>query len=267
VFRPTTSEVSALSSCVANSRQAMHSVSPTPSKIPYGGFSPVRLQTGARRRDLRSLTKPSLYATTVTIPADRRSSRSRLSPSGSGSSNHHNLSSGPWLPARFCCPGRSSLTMATSEPLEFPDGLSIIPLGWVSPKPQRVPSLLCQTVPSCHPQCPGGSKGCLRLFLRPWSCLRPLCRGSASALATHVELAWLRNEVVSGSLSLRPDGSLALPRPGRLLSSFHPLGRPNGCRVSLRCFQSFTATGLSPASLTALWAANRGTESSEPHRR
>ena len=34
------------------------------------------------------------------------------------------------------------------------------------------------------------------------------------------------NEAVSGSLSLRPDGLLALPRPGRLLSSFHPWGRP-----------------------------------------
>ena len=34
------------------------------------------------------------------------------------------------------------------------------------------------------------------------------------------------NEAVSGSLSLRPDALLALPRPGRLLSSFHPRGHP-----------------------------------------
>jgi uncharacterized MnhB-related membrane protein len=40
-----TSDVSALSSIVANSHQTLHLVSPTPSKIPYGGFSPVRLQT------------------------------------------------------------------------------------------------------------------------------------------------------------------------------------------------------------------------------
>src|SRR5262245_24951644 len=40
-----TSDVSALWSIVANSHQTLYLVSPTPSKIPYGGFSPVRLQT------------------------------------------------------------------------------------------------------------------------------------------------------------------------------------------------------------------------------
>ena len=44
--RPVTSDVSALSGCVANGHQALHYVSSSPSKIPYGGFSPVRLQTG-----------------------------------------------------------------------------------------------------------------------------------------------------------------------------------------------------------------------------
>ena len=46
MFRPMTSGVSALSGFVANGHQAMHCVSSSPSKIPYGGFSPVRLQTG-----------------------------------------------------------------------------------------------------------------------------------------------------------------------------------------------------------------------------
>jgi hypothetical protein len=46
--RPAASDVSALSGCVANGRQALHHVSSPPSKIPYGGFSPVRLQTGLR---------------------------------------------------------------------------------------------------------------------------------------------------------------------------------------------------------------------------
>jgi hypothetical protein len=45
MFRSMTSNVSALSSIVANGHQTVHLVSPTPSKIPYGGFSPVRLQT------------------------------------------------------------------------------------------------------------------------------------------------------------------------------------------------------------------------------
>ena len=44
--RPAASGVSVLSDFVANGRQAIHHVSSPPSKIPYGGFSPVRLQTG-----------------------------------------------------------------------------------------------------------------------------------------------------------------------------------------------------------------------------
>jgi hypothetical protein len=39
MFRPVTSNVSALSGIVANGHQALHFVSSTPSKIPYGGFS------------------------------------------------------------------------------------------------------------------------------------------------------------------------------------------------------------------------------------
>ena len=45
-----TSSVSALSSVVANGHQAVHGVSFSPSEIPYGGFSPVRLQIGIRPR-------------------------------------------------------------------------------------------------------------------------------------------------------------------------------------------------------------------------
>ena len=40
--RPMTSNVAALSGFVANGHQAIHFVSPAPSKIPYGGFSPVK---------------------------------------------------------------------------------------------------------------------------------------------------------------------------------------------------------------------------------
>jgi hypothetical protein len=50
--RSAASIVSALSGVVANGRQTMTFVSSTPSKIPYGGFSPVRLQTSARRDHL-----------------------------------------------------------------------------------------------------------------------------------------------------------------------------------------------------------------------
>ena len=44
--RPVTSNVSVLSDFVANGHQAMQPVSSSLPKIPYVGFSPVRLQTG-----------------------------------------------------------------------------------------------------------------------------------------------------------------------------------------------------------------------------
>jgi hypothetical protein len=63
VCRPATSGVSALSGCVAKGHQALHYVSSSPSKIPYGGFSPVRLQTASLHRNLRHPGQPgSLYA-------------------------------------------------------------------------------------------------------------------------------------------------------------------------------------------------------------
>jgi hypothetical protein len=46
LFRSMTSKVSTFSGFVANGHQPMQYVSSSPSKIPYVGFSPVRLQTG-----------------------------------------------------------------------------------------------------------------------------------------------------------------------------------------------------------------------------
>jgi len=63
--RPVASDVSALSSGVANSNQTMQHVSSSLSKIPYGGFSPVRLQTGSPRRPSSSITRSYLYAVQV----------------------------------------------------------------------------------------------------------------------------------------------------------------------------------------------------------
>ena len=61
MFRATTSSVSALSGSVANGCQLNAPVFPSPSKIPYGGFSPVRLQTEIRMprpSRLRAYTRP-----------------------------------------------------------------------------------------------------------------------------------------------------------------------------------------------------------------
>jgi hypothetical protein len=118
-------------------------VSSAPSKIPYGGFSPVRLQTnfqasdlhGARRGSsavhIRRLT-PLIRGLSVRTQHARRAlrqvgargakaqSRTRISrfnrarflPTSTRSSR------GPWLARRFCCPSRSWLTTASSATLK-----------------------------------------------------------------------------------------------------------------------------------------------------
>jgi len=50
MFRSKTSKVSAVSDIGSKGSQTMHHVSCSPSKIPYIGFSPVRLQTGIQPR-------------------------------------------------------------------------------------------------------------------------------------------------------------------------------------------------------------------------
>src|SRR6266550_746410 len=113
-----TSCVSALSGIVANGHQAIHFVSSAPSKIPYGGFSPVRLQTRLTPQPPSHMQKHRLIGRYCRYLVSRRFVHSRscdqLAPR---TSDHDRGSSGPWLPDRLYCPARSSLTMATSAPL------------------------------------------------------------------------------------------------------------------------------------------------------
>src|SRR5437762_3165865 len=71
MIRPMASNVSALSGNVANGHQAIHFVSSAPSKIPYGGFSPVRLQTRFPQRP------PSRYCSCPLIGRHRQGVRLR----------------------------------------------------------------------------------------------------------------------------------------------------------------------------------------------
>ena len=132
MIRPMASNVSALSGIVANGHQAIHFVSSAPSKIPYSGFSPVRLQ--ARRRSATFDDAPA--------PAYRRFQPSSgihplllfgyfdLRPIRTCRMPIRALSpSDPWLPVRLCCPVGSSLTMATSAPLSATLGLMHYSVG------------------------------------------------------------------------------------------------------------------------------------------
>ena len=185
MIRPMTSDVSALSGIVANGHQAIHSVSSAPSKIPYGGFSPVRLQTGCQERPSPSRTglirshSSDLFRTLDSVVglASKRHARplTRTCPS-----------SGPWLPSRFCCPAGSSLTMATSAPLHASQRLMNYsrvalryrasgrgsPIYPVSPCAHAVARTPVVPTSACNDFFPAGIS------------LRPICTGSATTNPT-----------------------------------------------------------------------------------
>ena len=77
MVRPVTSNVAALWGFVANGHQAAHRVSSSPSEIPYGGFSPVRLQTGLGP----SPSSPGVHPATYKRP-EFRSPTTPLAPQG-----------------------------------------------------------------------------------------------------------------------------------------------------------------------------------------
>lgn len=160
--RPATSAVSALSGFVAYGRQAVHHVSSPPSKIPYGGFSPVRLQIGSLDATFATAVSGGrLYAPAVRL--DLPTIRLPLC-GGWCTSPRTRRSRGPWLSSGLFCPAGSSLTMASSAPL----GLSR-PLLWVSagslpsrPRPRGSP--IYSACPSFRAVFPARQAGWNRLL-------------------------------------------------------------------------------------------------------
>ena len=120
MIRPMTSDVSALSGIVANGHQAIHFVSSAPSKIPYGGFSPVRLQAGCQKRP--SSPRGDFDGSTVAFSSVRVLFRSRTCVRRHTRLCRHTPAQRPLAPPRFYCPLASSLTMAASELLPVTAG-------------------------------------------------------------------------------------------------------------------------------------------------
>lgn len=118
------SNVSALSGCVAKVDQTMHHGSCSPSKIPYGEFSPVRLQTGIQLQPSSPVRRLKCKVHIPHGPADLYAATAAISGTYGpcGQDKRHPLipalqSRGPWLAAGLCCPSRSMLTTASSETL------------------------------------------------------------------------------------------------------------------------------------------------------
>ena len=191
MIRPMTSSVSALSGIVANGHQAIHFVSSAPSKIPYGGFSPVRLQTRFRQRPPSRARPHPLIGRHCRYLVSRRFVRSgSCDQAAPRTSDRDRRSSGPWLPSRLYCPASSSLTMATSAPLAATRRLMDYSVGLRKLSAGRRGSPIYSASPftPCRRLYSGGSSDCLRRFLGRWCCLRHICTGSATTNPTTPDL-------------------------------------------------------------------------------
>jgi hypothetical protein len=190
MIRPMTSSVTALSGGVANGHQAIHFVSSAPSKIPYGGFSPVRLQTRLRPRPPSPAHPRRLIGRHCRYLRPKRFIRSwSCDQSAPRTSDHDRESSGPWLPDRLYCPAGSSLTMATSAPLSATQRLMDYSVGLRDRPASRRGSPIYSASPliPCRRPYSGGSSDCVRRFLRRWCCLRRIRTGSATTCPTFPE--------------------------------------------------------------------------------
>jgi len=183
MIRPMTSKVAALSGVVANGHQAIHFVSSAPSKIPYGGFSPVRLQTRLTPRPPSRTAPRPLIGRHCSYLHSRRFIRSgSCDQAAPRTSDQNRESSGPWLPGRLCCPARSSLTMATSAPLSAPERLMDYSVRLrVQPANRRgSPIYSASPFTPCRRPYSGGPGECAQQCLPRRFCLRRICTGSAT---------------------------------------------------------------------------------------
>ena len=187
MIRPMTSNVAALSGFVANGHQTIHFVSSAPSKIPYGGFSPVRLQTCLTPRPPSPAHPRRLIGRHCSHLHPRRLLRSRTCVQAAPwISDRNRGSSGPWLPVRLYCPAGSSLTMATSAPLSATWRLMDYSARLREPPANRRGSPIYSASPSTPCRClySGGPGDCTRRCLHRRFCLRPLCMGPATTCPT-----------------------------------------------------------------------------------
>jgi hypothetical protein len=201
----------------------MHHVSCSPSKIPYGGFSPVRLQTGIGRRPSFTM---NLYAAKVLVSEGSCLIRSRP----------------PWRPsgAPHVLLGRSSPeALGSPTGCVVPSGLCLLwphPSLWSSPadllffdrrgrfgSPRRTRGSpiysACLSLRAVF-RTPVDPAAALDCYLTADTELHPFRRGS---LSTSRAFRYLRVRVtgLQSSLNATARRLVSPARPGRLRSSFH----------------------------------------------
>src|ERR1019366_5761841 len=206
-------------------------VSPSPSKIPYGGVSPVRLQKeilpppSASRQEVSAARIPPAnkpYKRPKSKhPAHaphRRASRSRpstLGPSGTiaGSTGRFRPEA-LGSPTGYIVPSDHRLlwphpSLSSPSTHLFIRGWLLQPWGLPRVENKRFPNLLLVSIPSCRPPYPDGPNGCLWLCFTVGTGLRRLCKGSASTVPTRFGTgAGKRNEAARFALCYGPKGCL-----------------------------------------------------------
>ena len=276
MFRPMTSNVSTFSGFVANGHQALQHVSSSPSKIPYVGFSPIRLQTRIQPQPSPArygLSARPTYTHTLRIYM-------RLKPFDSG--GRHNLRSRAVAQAGLP-------TLKKNNPVQRPLALQRVmlspqviayyglirnsrplppiyllydgslPYGHVWAGIERLPNLLRMSLSTVPPSGPRRAERLPTTVPSP-----PVLAFAISARARHPQpharrfSRGQRNEASKFTLCYGPVELLALHRQGRLLSSFHLSGSPQAdVEYNYAGKQPIPAAGLSPVRHAALWAASR----------
>jgi hypothetical protein len=209
-------------------------VSSSPSKIPYGGFSPVRLQTGfpPRPSPARSGSSPHPAPTYTRLKflfpkrAKRATSRNRTFVQSALPSSVRTLPSrGPWLAGGFYGPARSTLITTSSETLGSSAPIYVFTVRFNLSR--EVPQF---TLPVCSHRAvfrtPADRTTALGCYFIVRFGLPHLCSESASANPRVPVPAWPCDEAAKFTLWYGPVELLARHRPGRLHSSFHLLESP-----------------------------------------
>jgi hypothetical protein len=254
MIRPMTSNVSTLSGCVANGHQAIHFVSSAPSKIPYGGFSPVRLQTRLTPRPPSQAFPRLLIGRHCRYLGSRRFVRSRsCDQAAPKTSDLDRESSGPWLPDRLYCPTGSSLTMATSAPRSATRRLMDYSARLRDQPASRRGSPIYSASPfaPCRRPYSGGFHKCLRQCFpcgyQPSPSLHRLGNHFASRFGTREVCVTKLQRSLNATARWRCSPDRAFVNQVSL-----------NVHVGYYCMAlSFTIAGLAPAGLAALWAASK----------
>ena len=275
--RSVTSNVSAISSFVAKGHQTVHYVSSSLSKIPYGGFSPVRLQTGIQPQPSllgRGLSaRPTFtYDLTAYIGLKslsqyraiklRRRAQAQAVPYTPFMDNpvqrplaHQRVMLSPQVIAYYGL-------IRNSQPLPSIYGLydGSLPYGLVWAGIERLPNLLRVSLPSVPPSVPRRTRWLHMVVSSPSVVAFAI---SAQARHPHAHARRFsrgkRNEAARFASCYGPEELLTLHRQGLLLSSFHLGESPHpNVEYNYAGKQPIPATGLTPARRAALWAASRG---------